>query len=65
MHKLLSTEEAAPLCGVAPKTLCNWRVLGLGPKHIRAGARIAYDIADIETWKAARRVASTSQKIAA
>lgn len=65
MHKLLSTEEAAPLVGVAPKTLCNWRVAGRGPKHIRAGNRVGYDVTDIEAWKAERRVASTSQPVAA
>ena len=65
MEKLLNTNEAAPLVGVRPKTLMNWRVLGIGPKHIRAGGRIAYDVNDIETWKAKRRVASTSQPVAA
>lgn len=65
MQKLLTTEEAAPLVGVKAKTLMNWRVAGLGPKHIRAGSRVAYDVADIEAWKATRRVASTSQPIAA
>jgi len=65
MHKLLNTVEAAPFVGVAPKTLMNWRVAGLGPKHIRAGRRIGYDVADIEEWKDERRVRSTSQSIAA
>lgn len=65
MMKLLNTQEAAPLVGVKPKTLMNWRVLGMGPKHIRAGGRVAYDVADIEAWKSSHRVASTSQPIAA
>ncbi|MGE7207044.1 helix-turn-helix domain-containing protein [Sphingomonas sp. NPDC019816] len=65
MQKLLSTSEAAPLIGVAPKTLMNWRVLGVGPHHIRAGRKVAYDVNDIEAWKAARRVRSTSQLVAA
>lgn len=65
MQKLLNTCEAAPLIGVSAKTLANWRVLGRGPAHIRAGSRVAYDVNDIEAWKAARRVRSTSQLIAA
>lgn len=65
MQKLLNTTEAAPLVGVSPKTLMNWRVLGMGPKHIRAGRKVAYDVNDIEAWKNVRRVASTSQPIAA
>lgn len=65
MHKLLSANEAAPLLGVAPKTLANWRVAGRGPKHIRAGSKVGYDINDIEAWKASRRVGSTSEPLAA
>lgn len=65
MQKLLSSTEAAPLVGVAPKTLANWRIIGLGPKHIRAGRRVVYDVADIEAWKAGRRVGSTSEPVAA
>jgi DNA-binding transcriptional MerR regulator len=65
MEKLLTQIEAAPRVGVAPKTLANWRTLGTGPKFIRAGGRIAYDPADIEAWKAARRVSSTSELVAA
>jgi len=65
MHRLLTTDEAAPLIGVEPKTAHNWRSLGFGPKFIRAGRRVVYDPADIETWKAARRVGSTSEPVAA
>lgn len=65
MNKLLSTIEAAPFCGVAPKTLENWRVAGHGPKFLRVHGRVAYDPADIEAWKDARRVSSTSDQIAA
>lgn len=64
MEKLLTAAEAAPRVGVAAKTLANWRVLGCGPKFIRAGARIAYDPADIEAWKAGRRFNSTSEQAA-
>lgn len=65
MEKLLSQAEAAPRVGVKPKTLANWRTLGIGPKFIRAGRRVAYDPADIEAWKADRRVGSTSEPVAA
>lgn len=65
MHRLLTTEEAAPLIGVEPKTAHNWRSIGCGPRHIRVGRLVRYDPADIEAWKAARRVGSTSEKIMA
>lgn len=65
MQELLAERDAAPRCGVSPKTLANWRVLGRGPRFIKAGGRVAYDPADIEAWKADRRVSSTSQAVAA
>lgn len=66
MQKLLSTEEAAPYAGVEPKTLANWRYQGTGPRFIRTSTRrVAYDPADIEAWKAERRLVSTSQQIVA
>jgi len=65
METLLSTEDAAPRVGVEAKTLANWRYLGTGPKFIRAGRRIVYDPADIEAWKANRRVGSTSERLEA
>jgi DNA-binding transcriptional MerR regulator len=65
MQRLLNTSEAAPLIGVTAKTAQNWRCIGFGPKFIRAGRRVVYDVADIEAWKDRRRVGSTSQPVAA
>lgn len=65
MHDLLTVEQAAARCGVAPKTLNNWRILGKGPCYIKSGGRVSYDPTDIEAWKAERRVNSTSQPVAA
>jgi DNA-binding transcriptional MerR regulator len=58
---LLRTADAAPLAGVATKTLENWRTLGLGPKFIKAGRRVLYDPADLLAWRDENRVGSTSQ----
>lgn len=59
---MLSTAEAAPLVGVAPKTLENWRTTGnFGPPFIKAGRRVVYDPADIDAWKEANRFSSTSE----
>ena len=49
--------------GVAPGTLENWRVAGVGPKFIKTGkgGQVLYDPADIEAWKDANRFQSTSE----
>lgn len=62
--KVLNNNEAAALIGVTPGTLKFWRCKGKGPRYIKLGssprAGVAYDPADIEAWKAARKFASTS-----
>lgn len=63
MQDMLSTPQAAQLIGVAVKTLENWRTLGRGPEFVKAGGRVVYDPADIQTWKSARRVKSTSANL--
>jgi len=61
LQPLLDTRTAAPLAGVAAKTLENWRTLGLGPKFIKAGRRILYDPTDLLAWRDQNRVGSTSE----
>ena len=65
MSTLLNTAQAAPLIGVAPGTLENWRTQGVGPKFIKTTAgrrgKVLYDPVDIEAWKDANRYASTSE----
>ncbi|WP_293943224.1 DNA-binding protein [Sphingomonas sp.] len=64
MDHLFDTKVAAPHVGVAPGTLENWRVRGIGPKFIKTPGRrgkVLYDPADIEDWKNANRFQSTSE----
>jgi DNA-binding transcriptional MerR regulator len=61
LEPLIDTRGAAPLAGVAAKTLENWRTLGLGPKFIKAGRRVLYDPADLLAWREQNRVGSTSE----
>lgn len=62
--KVLNNNEAAALIGVTPGTLKFWRCKGKGPRYLKLGssprAGVAYDPADIEVWKDARKFASTS-----
>ena len=47
---LLTTAEAAAVLSLAPKTLYNWRALGVGPADIRVGGRVRYREADVAEW---------------
>ena len=41
---------AAHVGVVSPKTLENWRGLGIGPRYLKLGGRVAYRIADLDAW---------------
>jgi hypothetical protein len=43
-----------------PKTLENWRVLGIGPAFYKIGNKVYYDEADLSAWLATRKRTSTS-----
>ncbi len=65
MKPLLDPEPASELIGASTKTMANWRCQGVGPKHIRVGRMVKYDPDDIAEWRAAHRVGSTSEPVAA
>lgn len=68
MDKLVDTRAAAPLMGITPSTLENWRVLGGGPPFHKLPGRfgkVLYAPADIAAWLEKRRFSSTAEAAAA
>jgi predicted DNA-binding transcriptional regulator AlpA len=61
----VDTEGAARLSGLAVSTLENLRHMGGGPRFIKLGRRVLYDPADIRVWLEARKISSTSERVAA
>jgi excisionase family DNA binding protein len=64
IEKFLRTKEAAQYLGLAPQTLCRWRVQGLEGRRIpffRIGRAVVYDVADLDAFVKARRFQSTSE----
>lgn len=57
---LLTTREASPVVRVSPKTLANWRALGIGPAYTKLsggnGGRVRYRLADLQSFLAERRI---------
>jgi DNA-binding transcriptional MerR regulator len=48
---LITTEELAAMCHVAPNTVRYWRHVGQGPKHFKVGGkRVFYKPEDVERW---------------
>lgn len=48
--QLYTTEQAAPLLGVTPKTLYNWRYRHKGPAYLLMGKEPRYRLRDIQVW---------------
>lgn len=50
----VGTSEAARMLGVSPKTLANWRCLGIGPQFLKYGGRLGlvrYRLVDLAAWQ--------------
>ena len=59
---LLRTQrEAAEVLRLSERTLERMRLTGLGPAYVKAGRRVLYRQADLETWVAAQLRVSTSE----
>ena len=55
----LPSAGAATFLGVSPKTLANWRSLGIGPAYVQFhGRRVAYLVEDLTAFRMAHRVAT-------
>lgn len=59
LDDLLTPPDLARKLGVAKQTLAVWRLKGTGPAFYRAGSRILYRAADVESWLTARRRVNT------
>jgi predicted DNA-binding transcriptional regulator AlpA len=55
------THGAADYTGLAESTLEKLRVSGGGPRYIRVGRVVAYDLDDLDAWLEAHKRSSTSE----
>lgn len=59
-RRYLSEQQAADYIGLSQKTLQRMRVSGNGMPFIKAGARVLYDLTDLDTFMETRKFQSTS-----
>ena len=46
----MSEAQVAEILGKPPRTLRQWRYLGIGPKYLKVGATVRYRARDVESW---------------
>lgn len=57
----LDTKESAPVIGVKPKTLENWRVSGEGPVFCKIGRSVTYRLVDLLSFREGARYSTTRE----
>jgi hypothetical protein len=61
MTSLLTAREAAVWLRLSLRSLERLRLVGGGPVYVKAGRRVLYRQADLDTWIASRVRGSTSE----
>lgn len=61
----LTQDEAAKVLRLSNRTLERYRILGTGPRFIRAGRRILYRSTDLTAWTEENTFSSVSEADAA
>lgn len=59
---LINERKAAEILGLKVTTVRRWRFSGGGPRYIKVGAAVRYDVRDIEAFIDAGRRSSTSER---
>jgi hypothetical protein len=59
---LWTQRQTAQALLLSTRTLERWRVMGLGPKFVRAGKSIRYRLTDVVAWIDRQTVGSTSER---
>jgi hypothetical protein len=58
--KYLNERDTASFINLSTKTLQRLRLKGNGPRYIKCGARVLYDVDDLTAWLDGQKVQSTS-----
>ena len=58
----LSVKEVAAYLGLSASTLNKMRLSANGPRYLKLGRRVLYDIRDLESWVAKRTRNHTSEQ---
>lgn len=59
----LTPEKLAERWGgeISPRSLANWRYAGRGPRFLKIGGRVLYDLEEVERWEKSRTAQSTAE----
>jgi excisionase family DNA binding protein len=58
---VMRTREAAEYVGIGESTLTNLRVSGGGPRFMKLGKAVRYDVRDLDRWMNANKFKTTAE----
>ena len=61
LGRLVPTEEAAEILGIATKTVIKWRGEGTGPRFTKMGSRVLYSTRELACFIEANTFNSTDE----
>ena len=64
LNRKFNVREAAAYLGLSASTLNKTRLTGTGPRYLKLGRRVLYDLRDLEAWVAERKRNHTSEPAA-
>lgn len=62
---ILNTKQAARLLGTSPRTMEDWRLTGLGPRFVKLGRMVRYQVRDLVEFIDRNSFGSTGEAKAA
>ena len=57
----ISDKEVSKMTGIGRQTLCNWRCQQIGPRYVKSGRLVRYDVNDVLAFMEARKVGTQDQ----
>jgi len=63
--RLVSEQQLEEITGIGARTWQDWRLKRKGPRFIKCGRLVRYDLAEVERWLAARTIETADPSLAA
>lgn len=60
MPRTMTAPQAAEYVGVSKTMMDDFRSKGGGPRYIKIGRRVLYDVADLDAWIESKKQISTA-----
>jgi predicted DNA-binding transcriptional regulator AlpA len=61
-RRYLNAQRLASILGVSVRTLSRWNAAGTGPRRIKVGRKVLFDLLKLPDWLTSRQTSETERK---